>query len=305
MIGIMAPAATITNRLSRPTSGRDSGKNISANKRTMSGAKFEFITSVGPPVKARNDEESNRIVRIHAMRSFLQKRASRSLDSQGSRSVGEVLGDASKDPRADSPVTGTTGKFKLKSWKRKSAKRKVVVQHKGRNKKLDVKNKSGRNEMVIANDLGPIEIMKVALSPETRRLIHHCESTTQYSTSAPILISQTDHHNFTQNSFAVNPEGSFFDFAKQDTALMHALLCLVANHFNLTHSQDNSIATTDSAYHQALSHQAEAVQDLNVRLGHIEAHMDDGLIAAVAILANCEVSGAIYFSFHVDTPDID
>jgi hypothetical protein len=43
-------------------------------------------------------------------------------------------------------------------------------------------------------------------------------------------------------------------------------------------------------YFQAIHHQAEAVRDINRRLSVPGAHLSDGLIGAVAILANGEVS---------------
>jgi hypothetical protein len=289
MIEIMASTATISHGVSQLQPRRSQGKAVTASKSTVPGAKFEFITSLGPPVKARNDEESNRIVRIHAMRSFLQKRASKSLDLQAFRSVDEVTDDASKDLSSDTPATGTMGKFKLDGWKRKSRKKTELVVHDEGSEKI--------GENAISKDLGPFEITKVPLSPGTRRLLDHCKSTLHYSMPAQLLIPRTDHHGFTQNSFAVNPEGSFFDFAKKDTALMHALLALVATNFNLQYPQHNSITSTDGVYHQALLHQAEAIQDLNVRIGHIEAHMDDALVTAVAILANGEVSELVFSPF--------
>jgi Fungal specific transcription factor domain len=102
-------------------------------------------------------------------------------------------------------------------------------------------------------------------------------------TDMPALI---DHNDFTQNSVAVNPEGSFFDFALTDAALMHAMLSLVALHLDL----NNKDATVGRiGYLQAIHHQAEAVRDVNRRLSTPGPHMSDGLVGAVAILANGEV----------------
>lgn len=100
----------------------------------------------------------------------------------------------------------------------------------------------------------------------------------------PVLI---DHNDFTQNSVAVNPEGRFFDFALTDAALMHAMLSLVALHLDLN-CRDSTLGRM--GYFQAIHHQAEAVRDINRRLSVPGAHLSDGLIGAVAILANGEVS---------------
>jgi hypothetical protein len=49
-----------------------------------------------------------------------------------------------------------------------------------------------------------------------------------------------------------------------------------------------------------MHHQAEAVRDVNMRISTNTAHLDDALIIAVSLLANCEVgncNGPSYFSY--------
>jgi hypothetical protein len=110
-------------------------------------------------------------------------------------------------------------------------------------------------------------------------------STTDVST-----LKNSDYHGFTQNSFAVNPEGCFFDFAKTDAALLHALLCLVSIHYHLNNGSDRAAGTLVFAYNQAVYHQTEAVRIVNQRLTVPESYYSDTFVCAVAILANCEVS---------------
>jgi hypothetical protein len=87
----------------------------------------------------------------------------------------------------------------------------------------------------------------------------------------------------------VNPEGSFFDFAANDVALLHATLSLVALNLGLNF-QDIASAPSAEVFREAVWNQTEAVRDVNRRLNTNEAYLSDGLIGAVAILANCEVS---------------
>ena len=89
---------------------------------------------------------------------------------------------------------------------------------------------------------------------------------------------------------AVNPDGSFFDFAVTDVALTHALLSLVSLHFDLQHPQEVMTGSLSRAYDQALYHQAEAVQDINSRLTAPGVHPDDAMVGAVALLSICAVS---------------
>jgi hypothetical protein len=94
----------------------------------------------------------------------------------------------------------------------------------------------------------------------------------------------------------VNPEGSFFDFAVTNTALLHALLSLVAVHYTLSYPQQASSSNSlHSPGYQIVHHQAEAVKYLNWRLGvGMEMHWDDALVIAVALLSNCEVSSVSF-----------
>jgi hypothetical protein len=288
MIGTMTAIPTARNDASTSPKTRRNRKKGSRNKPASSGTKFEFITSLGPPGKASENEESNRIVRIHAMQSFLRHRTSQS----AARNVNQPkeLPFMPKKSSEDMPA-GRTGKFKLANWSRKSRKRKAVIGEVEGEEEGAANIWGNARRDVVRMDLGPVDVMTLSLSAPTRRLLHHCKScflTSEYALNRSLTF-QVDNHDFTQNSFAVNPEGIFFDFAKKDTALMHALMSLVAIHYDLKHPGNDSMMV-DSAYHQAVYHQSEAVQNINFRLGSEVAYKDDGLIGAIAILANCEVS---------------
>jgi hypothetical protein len=64
-------------------------------------------------------------------------------------------------------------------------------------------------------------------------------------------------------------------------------MSLVAIHLGLTGININN---SDEIFHEAVYNQTEAIRDVNRRLSTANACLSDGLIGAVAILANCEVS---------------
>jgi hypothetical protein len=248
-------------------------------------SKFKFITSVGPPSKARDDVASSRLVRIHAMRSFLRQRGS-DPESGVPRAQTQLM-------EAEIQKTAT-GKFKLASWSRKS---KCKVDR----KRNDEDERFHSGMFHVPKDLGPLVILNIPVNQHTYQLLHHCTfkncpvghlhcmNIEYVDLDHADIPAPVDHHDFTQNSVAVNPEGSFFDFALTDAALMHATLSLVALHLDLNYK-----AATDgvvrNSYLQAIHHQTEAVRDINRRLFVPGAHLSDGLIGTVAILANSEVS---------------
>lgn len=97
-----------------------------------------------------------------------------------------------------------------------------------------------------------------------------------------------DHHDFTQNSIAVNPEGGYFDLAVSHTALFHATLALVALHLNLT-KYSSAAQHAGTTYEQEVFHQASAVHEIHQHLAGSITSQSDHLITAVSILANFEV----------------
>jgi hypothetical protein len=91
----------------------------------------------------------------------------------------------------------------------------------------------------------------------------------------------TDHHDFKQNSFAVNPEGSWFEFASTDAAILHATLSIVALNYDLSHH----LAISNEVFY----HKGEAIRLVNRTINNTISAPIDKLVGAVAILANCEV----------------
>lgn len=219
----------------------------SKNLRHTSVPKFEFVNALGPPKKVLGDHVTRKLVRVHAMRSFLREKESASAPGPPKPQI--------RAPEADS-WKANAGKFKLPTWSRKSSHKSTVAMQEALQKRA---RKTGS---LLTDELGPINVLPIPLSPHIQRLLHHY------------------HHEFTQNSFAVNPEGSWYSFAVTDAGLLHAMLSLVALHYDLGHHMEISFET---AYHQT-----EAIRLVNERLSDPEAQLTDALIGSVAILANFE-----------------
>jgi hypothetical protein len=126
---------------------------------------LEFITSGGPPRKAREDVASNRLVRAQAMRSYLHQKGSVSIPAVVSKDEASGTQAISLDGRTQS---AGTGKFKLASWSRKNSKSKDRTMQKSA-----YKGDSSIN-LSVPKDLGPLNLLKVPLNLHTRLLLHHC-----------------------------------------------------------------------------------------------------------------------------------
>ncbi|OCL15216.1 hypothetical protein AOQ84DRAFT_413343 [Glonium stellatum] len=242
--------AAVTSLEQEPTQIRSRTK---TNPKHTSIPKFQFVNALGPPKNVSDDHLTRKLVRVHAMRSFLREKESAPAPAPGPPQL-----------QASSPEVGSwragTGKFKLPTWSRKST-------HKSTHKSTismqeALRKKDGKTGSLLLNELGLINVLPIPLSLHTQRLLYHY------------------HHEFTQNSFAVNPEGSWYSFAVTDACLLHATLSLVALHYDLGHYME---ASFEAAYHQA-----EAIRLVNECLSNPTAQLTDAIIGSVAILANFE-----------------
>ncbi|KAF2490773.1 hypothetical protein BU16DRAFT_585149 [Lophium mytilinum] len=243
--GLVIETGTGSRTATRSQDGAELGEKIQAHSSRTPERPLRFVTSIGIP-NSHHDPQSRKLVRVQAMRSFLWQKG---VD----RPDGEV-----DSPKHVAPVTSlkeNTGRFKLASWSRKSRKRKVVVPR--------IKNdERGVHAIKSIKELGVLNVLPIPLSPRTKELLYHY------------------HHDFSQNSFAVNPDGSFFCFATSDGTLLNAILTMVAQHFHLSHGMDE---TADVSYYRN-----EAIRMINQRLVVGDAPPDDTLVGSVALLANCE-----------------
>ncbi|KAF2420281.1 hypothetical protein EJ08DRAFT_28474 [Tothia fuscella] len=111
---------------------------------------FEFITSTGPLIKARDDEVSSYLVRRQAMRSFLKK-----------KDISIAHDQAHPAPSG----VGTVGKFKLINRPKRSSRKSMT---------LTTRRGAEREKSRIDFSLGSFQILSLEITTETRRLLHHC-----------------------------------------------------------------------------------------------------------------------------------
>lgn len=126
---------------------------------------FEFITSVGSPFGLKS-AASKQVVRVHAMRSFLRQRDAKVLNKDS------TIRKTSTARQSEAPLAG---KFKLDSWSRKSRKEKGAL----RDDPVRKVAMAEPNEIEVPSiqlDLGPFELLDIPLTPQVRRLLHHCMS---------------------------------------------------------------------------------------------------------------------------------
>jgi hypothetical protein len=133
-------------------------------RQKFSGSQFEFITSNGPPGKARDDAASSKRVRIQAMRHFLQEKSTSSTEiaqeQVDTTQQGRVITNAPK---------ATTGKFKLASWSRKPRK-KSVIEYQG----LPGSIRTSPIVTSVVKDLGSLIPLIIPSRPLTAQLLNHC-----------------------------------------------------------------------------------------------------------------------------------
>ncbi|RFU27439.1 hypothetical protein B7463_g8899, partial [Scytalidium lignicola] len=242
--------------------------NISYNE----GPSFEFVTISGPSeIKAA---ETSKRIRIHAMKNYVRKQHQQA-----------VIGDekVSIDQTHTSPSL-YKGKFKLDSWTHK-AKTKSLLQQK-------VKALASEQMIDTTNTPAPIIQDQEILRPRKLR----------QPSSPPVVISTSKvdpfdslvislqprseqllvryHTAYRTNSIAVNPEGDFFYHASADSAMLHAILYLVALHRDVEYGIQDSV--------ECLYHGGETFRIINERLADSPGGSDDATIAAVSMLANRE-----------------
>lgn len=90
-----------------------------------------------------------------------------------------------------------------------------------------------------------------------------------------------DNTGFTVNAFAVNYENAWKPFSVSDTALLHATLCLVAQHEDLLRGVEDSSTS--------LYHKGQVMKVINQRLIDDPKNMSDASVTSIALLVILEV----------------
>jgi len=94
--------------------------------------------------------------------------------------------------------------------------------------------------------------------------------------------TRTDNAGFITNAFAINYDDAWKPFSTTDPALLHATLCLVAQHEDLVRGIEDSS--------ENLFHKGEVMRLMNGRLLDETYKVTDADITSVALLVILEVS---------------
>jgi hypothetical protein len=95
-------------------------------------------------------------------------------------------------------------------------------------------------------------------------------------------LTWTDHFDLRTNSFALNPEGNWFDFVRKDAITVHAHLAVISPLRNIT------LGIADETDAQLF--RAQTIHEINLRLAkERDSRLSEALIAAVALIVNREV----------------
>ncbi|ORX96653.1 hypothetical protein BCR34DRAFT_593790 [Clohesyomyces aquaticus] len=220
--------------------------------------KLHFIVSTTSPKRAKGNPATQHLVRVQAGR-------------HGRNSSSTTQSAFSSSPSDTFPAgygaikKNFTSRIKLASWTRKSGR-----------KKANQTQRPDQKDTADSKALG-------APDPKTLPVWSLVQELDLYSflpiTFFPGTVEiMSFYGSMKTNSFALNPDGDFFEFALGDTTALHALVST----FGCLRSLSYGIQEDPTV----LQHQAEAVRLINQRLTTERNHFSDGLIMAVSVLVN-------------------
>jgi len=131
-------------------------------------------------------------------------------------------------------------------------------------------------------------ILPISLGARAQSLLYHCHYCPIYyckQIQPKNALESADNTALTTNAFAINYDDNWKPFSISDAALLHATLCLVAQHQDLIQGIEDS---RDSLYHKG-----KALMLINERLLDDKHRMSEASITSVAILVILEVSSII------------
>ncbi|KAE8453682.1 hypothetical protein EG329_009193 [Mollisiaceae sp. DMI_Dod_QoI] len=260
---------SVNNQKTSPPSSKD----VSPPSAASPPPPLQFITLTERPASQKNDYSYT--VRSHAMQAFLHEKK----NTKGDKAK-QNLGTAREhDPQTPKQLSG---KFKLASWSRKPRSKKVKAQatREDTAESILVKEENTQNEAQPSNPIQTYgNALPISLSnTRTRELLYYC--TTPPSIHPLHLTSCTDNTAFISNAFAINYDNTWKPFSITDAALLHATLCLVAQHEDLQRGTDESS--------ENLFHKGEAMRLMNKRLLEQWHSLTDADITSVAIFVILE-----------------
>jgi hypothetical protein len=135
------------------------------------------------------------------------------------------------------------------------------------------------------NSLRPYGELPISTSSNrTQQLLYHCMTLPAF-----LRLSSTnmlaDNTGFITNAFAINYDDAWKPFSTTDSALLHATLCLVAQHGDLVRGIADSSAN--------LFHKGEVMRLMNTRLLDELHKVTDADITSVALLVILEVRNGL------------
>jgi hypothetical protein len=231
------------------------------------------------------------------MHSFLQtKKISRTTKSSPKR---EPLAEVKSADQL-------SGKFKLSTWSRKSAKKRCPVVKEETSEAgspyLDaglVSRKLNAFGECLANSTQSLSIdttnayssLPISIqSPRTQRLLYYCQHSLFSSGAQSFARTYTldlancltlDNTGCTLNAFAMNYDNAWKPSSISDAALLHATLCLVAQHEDLLQGAEDSSTS--------LYHKGQVMKLINERLIDDPKNLTDASVTSIALLVILEV----------------
>ncbi|KAE9377230.1 hypothetical protein N431DRAFT_368979 [Stipitochalara longipes BDJ] len=229
---------------------------------------FEFITLTDRPATHKSD--FSYLIRSHAMQAVVHER--RNPESKNRKSASQTAAETEIKTSKE-----LSGKFKLNTWKKKK-----------RRKKGTAAQESESGDKVSGDDGDDVasEIQTV-ISPSLRAYGELPISTSSRRTQQLLYHYNT---GFITNAFAINYDDTWKPFSTTDPALLHATLCLVAQHEDLVRGVEDSS--------ENLFHKGEVMRLMNSRLLDGKYKVTDADVTSVALLVILE---AINGSFEAAT----
>lgn len=252
---------------------------------------FEFITLTDRPGTQKDD--FSYLVRSHAMQAVVHER--RNPKSKKGKSASQQAAEAETKTSKE-----LSGKFKLNTWKKKKRRKKNEAAQEAEgevigNVRDDVPtfipvstskcipdgmlkdhDKTSMNSSLQSYGELPIS----ASSSRTQQLLYHCMHF-HFNCHIHFNNSRTDNTGFITNAFAINYDNVWKPFSTTDPALLHATLCLVAQHEDLVRGVEDSS--------ENLFHKGEVMRLMNDRLLDETYTVTDADITSVALLVILEV----------------
>jgi hypothetical protein len=254
---------------------------------------FEFITLTDKPATQQSD--FSYLVRSHAMQAVIHER--RNPDAKKRKLALQTAADTETKTSKE-----LSGKFKLNTWKKKKRRKKseVVQESERRENASEKKGDDFVSEVqVSASNQAGDEMLKwhhwteilpslraygelpiSTLSRRTQQLLYHCTHL-QIIFQLQCNIIHADNTGFITNAFAINYDDAWKPFSTTDPALLHATLCLVAQHEDLVRGAEDSS--------ENLFHKGEVMRLMNSRLLDGRYTVTDADITSVALLVILEV----------------